>query len=297
MGESDAKAALEWVDGRLASTPFELEPDKRYAFVLPNQGEAGGVAGLKVVDTYNLDEWRARADVSATTAGGFVRAVSQRREDVDEGGVAMAASSVTPVLYADEDSQALVFILNDDWNGVPGWRDHRVALRLRKTPEWEHWRKYDDQLLDQEKFAEVIEDGLLEIVDPAAATMLSIAETFHATVGVKYKSQNVLSTGQRQLIYEEDIQASAGVGGEITMPQEMTLGVRPFFGSPSVQVQARLRFRMQTGNLTLGYTLIRPEDIERAAYTLVKEEIERDLSLDAIDASAPSPTQRPQPLA
>lgn len=167
-------------------------------------------------------------------------------------------------VYADEVGHRIVAVLNDD-GPDPGWRDHRVSLRLRPTPEWEFWRK-NGGLVDQTRFAEIIEDGLADIMDPPAAEMLELAQTFHATSSGKAKFGTRLASGQRQVMWEEEVAASAGANGAIAVPETFKIGVRPFVGSSKWEVTARLRFRLESGNLKIGYLLHRPELVERDAF-------------------------------
>lgn len=214
--------------------------------------------------------------VKVHDAAGFVEAVQQRRHTVD------------PVVYADEETMALVAVLNDDHAVAAGWRDHRVQLASRRRPEWEHWRKLDGHLVDQEAFATHVEDGLAELVSPAAAVMLDLAQTFHATTSARFKGGHRISSGARQLVYEEEIDAAAGTGGDVAIPDAIELAVRPFFGAERYQVTGRFRFNLRGGALTLGYKLDRPDDVERAAFAAVRDEVATGLSLTAIAGVAPA---------
>lgn len=201
-------------------------------------------------------------------------------------------------LYADDLNCRLVAVLNDDLVDEPGWRDHRVEFEVRFTPEWQHWTGADKTLLDQERFAEHIEDGLEEIVEPAAATMLELAQTFHATTSSKAKIGSRLRDGRTQVVYEEDIDASAGSRpGEITIPQTFTLNVRPFLGADKYQLQARLRFRLQGAKLALGYKLVRPHDVVRDAFGHIVAAVGEQLPVPAIAGTAPDPVRLSDPFA
>lgn len=220
------------------------------------------------------------ATVKVHDAAGFVAAVTQRISDEDG----------PAVVYADEERTALVALLNDDHGLGAGWRDHRVELALRRRPEWTHWMSLDGQMVNQEQFASHIEDGLAEIVDPSAADMLDLAQTFHATTSARFKGGHRLASGARQLVYEEEIDASAGdQPGTLAIPEWITLTMRPFFGAEKYEVRARFRFKLAAGNLTLGYKLERPSDVERAAFGDVRDAVAEELKLTPIAGVAPSP--------
>lgn len=189
-------------------------------------------------------------------------------------------------VYADEDQGALVAVLNDD--GIePGWRDHRIELALRPTPEWTHWTSHQG-LHDQQYFAEAIEDGLKEIRVPSAAEMLELAQNFQASVGVKFKQGGRLADGRRQFTFEEDIQASAGEAGQITIPGEFVLEITPFVGGGPVTMTARFRYRLPQGggSLQIGYVLERPHEAEAEAFVAIRNAVAAVLG-PAIDGVAP----------
>lgn len=148
---------------------------------------------------------------------------------------------------------------------------------LRRTPEWQAW--LDGQGLGpQVRFAERIEDGLPEIADPAAATMLEIAQTFHAATSATFQSGNRLTDGRTQFAYLEDVKASAGSKpGTVEIPETFTIVVRPFIGAEPYKVTARLRYRLKGGELTIGYTLVRPNEVELDAFRAVASVVQDGL--------------------
>jgi len=204
---------------------------------------------------------RLRGTVNVYDADSFVAAIQQR---VLDGGA---------VVYADEEKRALVGILNDDSIDYPGWRDATVSLVLRETPEWSRWKAGSGQLGEQEVFALRIEDGAPEIVEPPAAVMLDIAQSFRATNEVKFKQAGRLANGETQFMYDENIQASAGAGN-VSIPEAFTLGVIPFIGGgQAYEITARLRYTLRGGELKIGYQLVRPEDVERDAFNAVLADV------------------------
>lgn len=136
-----------------AVVPTAVESGAVYSLVVPDN------AARELIDTeYLLDEpRRQRGTVTLHDAVSFVDFVKEH-----EG----PASKV----YASLPSFRLVAALNDSHAAtsgtVPGWGDWRASLTLTKTPEWSHWESKNGQMLSQGQFAEHIEDGLDEIVEP-----------------------------------------------------------------------------------------------------------------------------------
>lgn len=195
-----------------------------------------------------------------------------------------------PVVYVDPAANELTAVLNDDTATAPGWRDHRVALELRRTPEWAAWIAGQDYG-PQRAFAERIEDGMPEIVTPSGAVMLELAQTFHATIDVKFRSGARLADGSTQFLFDEDVKASAGSSpGSLTIPELFTIGVAPFVGSDVVAVDARLRYRLRSGDLAIGYFLVRAEAVELDAFGSVVASVRDFLDESVLFLNGPAPT-------
>lgn len=179
-------------------------------------------------------------------------------------------------VYADIEAKKVIGVLNghETNNADAGWGDHRAILQLRHPPAWERWIDRDDVIGTQQAFAEHIETSLGDIVDPLAADLLEMAQSFQATVKVDFKSSQFLANGQRQLRYEETINAKAGQQGNLTVPSQFTVQLQPFEGSDTYKMTARLRTRIDNGRLLIGYQLDRPEEVLRAAFDDVLTEIE-----------------------
>lgn len=223
---------------------------------------------------------RPRGTIVVHDADSIIAAVERRRSGGSE-----------PVIYADEERRTLVAIINDDEADVAAFRDYAVSLALRPTPEWTFWKGKDGHQLSQQNFAEHIEDGVLELRDPEPTIMLDIAQTFHANANAVFKSGSRLQSGAVQFRYEEDIDASAGSGGSLIIPETLTLVVAPFFGSARYEVTARFRYRLARDKFTLGYKLNRPNEVERVAFNEIRAKVVAALpNCGHIAGPAPEPT-------
>lgn len=247
--ETEAEAII--AAGVAAAEPKPVEPGTIYSVTVPVGTEH------TVVD---LERWlpspsRKKGAVAFTEGGSLARYVTAH--DPGDGSSA---------LYADAESLTVVAVLNGHRGESAGWGDHRATLTLRPTPEWKHWLALNGQLVDQVKFAEHLEEGLAEIVDPPGAEMLELAQTFQANTKVAFKSFRQLDNGQRQVSYEETIDAKAGTKGNIVIPSRFQLGLAPFDGAEPYRLDARLRFRIREGDLRIGYVLDRPDVVLRAAF-------------------------------
>lgn len=168
-------------------------------------------------------------------------------------------------IWVHPNSGHVVAILDDHGPEGPQWGEHRAALELAHTPEWTFWTGQDGKMVGQVTFAEHIEQGAQEIEEPDAATVLEIAQSFHATNKASFRSATRLTSGEQQFQYDETLAATAGRKGELTVPATIMLVLAPFVGEPERKLTARLRYRLDGGSLTLGYVLDRPDVIVRDA--------------------------------
>jgi uncharacterized protein YfdQ (DUF2303 family) len=171
------------------------------------------------------------------------------------------ADAGTSTVYIDRDINCpkIVAILNDHGE-LPGWRDLRVSLDLRKTPQWIKWTSMDGKMVSQQDFAEFIEDNLQDIAEPEGATMLEIVTYLHATKTTDFKSGIRLSNGNVQFMNVENTEAKVGAG-RIEVPETFKLAITPFQGLPLFAVPARFRYRITDGKLTMGLKLQRLENL------------------------------------
>lgn len=242
----------------LGAEPAELQPGKFYAYLTPN--------GVREVNLTGPEHTGTPARKYGTTvvrdAASFATYFGKHADPNTE-------------VYSDVERLSVTAVLDAHTGDTARWEGHRLALLLRKTEAWEQWKANDGRLLGQEQFAEFIADHLPELLEPAAADMLEIAQSLQAATKVEFQSSTRLSSGQRQFQFQETTTAKAGQKGQLTIPETFTVGLVPFEGSEGYRFTARLKYRIgRDGELTMGYKLERPGDILRKAFQ------------DAVDAIA-----------
>jgi uncharacterized protein YfdQ (DUF2303 family) len=169
----------------------------------------------------------------------------------------------------------------------PRFEDHRLVLRLRYTDSFVAWLDASGRAMNQVQFAEFVEDHRPDIRTPPAAELLELAQTFQATSKATFRSQTLLKSGQRALQWVEQVDASAGRDGQITIPDSFELALKVFDGADDADaVTARLRYRINDGRLALTVILDQLRDVVDGAYNGV---------LDSIDAGVDTPILRGTP--
>lgn len=236
--------------------PSELEPGKFYAFHTAN--------GVERIDLTGPEHTGKLARKVGTTtvrdAESFLAYWTKHHDDASE-------------VYADSERLTVTAVLDANAADQPRFGGHRLHLALRETEAWKQWARSDNQLMDQETFAEFLEDHLSELLEPAAADMLEIAQSFQAASKVDFQSASRLSSGQRQFQYVETTTTKAGQKGQLTVPESFVIGLVPFEGSDGYKLTARLRYRIGDRGLRLGYKLDRPDEVRRTAFADVVKAI------------------------
>lgn len=255
---NDMQAVID--TAQAAVTPHVLTPDEPVAIVVP--------LGAQLVAP-DLTAWRSRPSRKTgtfhpATVESFIAFVKDQLEDETTIWVHPTSGRVVAVINGNDSSSG---------TDEPGWGDHRAALDLAKTPEWNYWIDKDGVAMSQADFAEHIEGGLEEIVEPDAADVLELAQSFHATSSATFRQSTRLHSGEQRLQYDEAIDAKAGASGDMTVPTAFLLGIAPFIGEDRYKLAARFRFRLQSGKLSLTYKLDRPDAVVREAVEKIAERL------------------------
>lgn len=258
----EVQAALD--AGLLLAEPELLEPGRIYSVTTPAGATHELTRAPAPSPEHDADPGRARGSYHPATVEALIAVITRHHDE--------QATTV----WVHPTAGRVTTVFNDAAPGAPAWRDHRAVLQLTKTPEWEHWAKRDGHLGSQTDFAEHVEDGLAEIVEPAAAEMLELAQTFHAHQAASFRQATRLQDGRIQVRYDETIDAKAGDSGQMDIPSTFTLAIAPFLGEAPYKVTARLRYRSSGGNLQIGYKLDRPDRVIRDALEQISQRLEAE---------------------
>ena len=186
-------------------------------------------------------------------------------------------------VYATLKPAHFIAVLNEHTKEAAGWRDHRADFQVAHSQEWETWTKHNGAgaaFNSNESFALFLEDNAPDIVKPEAATMLSIALNFRVNADVNFSVAQRLQDGNVELGYRNLVtaQAQSEAGGKLKIPEQFTIDVPVFAGidAKKYKVEARFRFRLREGKLTIWYELVRPHKIVEQAFKDVWLLIEKE---------------------
>lgn len=191
-------------------------------------------------------------------------------------------------LWGDVNNARLTVILNDHVEERPDWGDHRAVLTLQPSIEWQAWTNLDGKGQSQEELAEFLEEHLTEVVDPDGSTLLEVTRTFQATTGATFRRAQSMHSGQVQLTWQEEGDAKAGSSGQLEVPREFTIAVRPFIGMDPVRVRGQFRYRVNSGQLVLGFRLLNLEEVRRDAVETILIQVAENLGLTPLQGTAPA---------
>jgi len=190
------------------------------------------------------------------------------------------ATGATAV-FADEQAAKYVAVL--DYHAGPGILakrgacDHVAAYECPKSDQWNTWLGLNGKMLDQVAFAQFLQANLRDVMEPAPADLLKIALELQVHKSANFQSEVRLDNGQTVFRYEEQIRGSAK-GGDIEIPSQFTIGIPVFFGDQAFRLDALFKYRMAEGKLTLGFEILRPLDVYRAAVTAVTAHMRKQLA-------------------
>lgn len=213
---------------------------------------------------------RARGDVQAKSAETLAAYIVRLKTDAT-------------ALFADQQAFKIVGIIDYHAPDAPAFREHRVSYSAPRSLEWATWRGASGKKMTQADFAQFIEDNVVDIRSPVGADVLEVSRSLQAKKKVEFGSAIRLADGAQQFSYSETVDGSTAKGS-IKVPEEFTLGIPVFFGGDLYEVKARLRYRIQEGQLALWFDLYRPEHIEKDAFEAVCDHVSKATEIDVWQA-------------
>lgn len=189
------------------------------------------------------------------------------------------------VLFADPNKRTLCAVFDYHTSEEPSWCKHTATLHCELSQEWIEWSKHSGNRKTQIEFAQFIESNLVDIVKPDSAKVLEASRSLQAKKNLRFSSSVRLEDGERQFSFEEETKGTTAKGS-MRFPETLTLGIPVFLGGPMYEVLARLRYRITEENgLILWYDLHRPSHIVDDAFSVLRKDVEKRLSVAALSGS------------
>lgn len=187
-------------------------------------------------------------------------------------------------VFADELGSKFVAVLDYHEAGElkARWGRHRIDLTLRHSEEWKRWSANNGKKLTQMEFSEFLEDNAPDILMPDAATMLDVARDLRARTEVDFGSAIRMNNGSVQFKFSEQVKGSFG-SGNLDVPERFVVSIPVYLGSDRIRVEARLRYRINSGKLTFWYDLLRADLVQRDAFAATRSDIGTTINVTVIN--------------
>ncbi len=138
-----------------------------------------------------------------------------------------------------------------------GLRQHVAELVLRPTVpalRWADVLSVEGVTLTQEGLLNLIDDGIGEIAEPDAAVLRDLVADLHAvrTTGV----QSIRRTGgDAAVTLTENVALRAGVGSQLTVPEQLTVSLVPWTIPTCGRIYARVKIRPALSDKAITFHL------------------------------------------
>lgn len=239
--------------GMNASTPRQLEGTAPF-LILP---EASKLQSLEELLSKPL---RVKAKPVFHELESFTRYVTEHKSD-----------ATRIFAHISEFGACFKAVLDFHEKDKPSWNSHTSEYPCPSSMEWKKWVEKNGQWMRQQEFAAFIEDRVTDIIEPSGATMLEMANEFHATTSVNFSSVIRLDNGNRQVNYQEETEAKAGQKGKLVIPEKFMIKIPVFRNGIRYEMAARFRYRVNEGKLAITYEII---DIEKIMLNAAREVME-----------------------
>lgn len=178
------------------------------------------------------------------------------------------------VVFAEPTSDSFQAIFDYHANAEePGFRDHNAGLRLQRSEQWMRWTKYSGHLIPQEEFAIFLQENLPDISSPDGSTILELAEDMSAKTEIKFRRAVRRKSGDIFFEYGEETSAKSKSGEGLEVPSQFTLSIPIYYGEPTTNIAAWLRYKIDGGALKFGYELHRPLFVQQAVFEQIALDI------------------------
>lgn len=107
------------------------------------------------------------------------------------------------------------------------WCKHTAEFNLKTNSRWLEWSRNNDVWIEQRRFADMLDSGLEEILEPNQSEIIDLIKNFRAT-----SNQEVIASDQpggTSFRYSKDVKGSHKTT-DVVLPGEIKICIRPFDG-------------------------------------------------------------------
>lgn len=141
---------------------------------------------------------------------------------------------------------------------------HRAAMVLPFSEEWRIWTQANGVLKQQLEFARFIEENGGDVVAPPGGELLDAMRDLQANRKVNFTKAVRTQSENENFEYTDETEMKSR--GGIEVPTKFQLKIPVYFGEPTTDVFAFLRWKLDDGKLQLGIALHRAEHVRQAVF-------------------------------
>lgn len=162
----------------------------------------------------------------------------------------------------------------DREEAVPQRCTHSVTLSCPYDLDYAKWKKIFDEPLSQNDFGNVLEDLVHTIAEPAVADLEEAIDSLRIDKAVRFQSKVNRRNGNVTFVYDEvDSPGQTDSGGTVSLPEEVKIVVSIFQGGPAIQLTAKLRYRLDKGQVKFILVVPGLDAIERDQFRRIAEDV------------------------
>jgi uncharacterized protein YfdQ (DUF2303 family) len=148
--------------------------------------------------------------------------------------------------------------------GLTNYAAHFATMTLPFSEEWQTWTGISTKLMPQLEFARFIEENAADVAAPPGAELLDAVRDLQARRKVNFIKAVRTSSDNENFEYSDETEAKTK--GGIEVPSRFLLKLPVYFGEPTTELFAFLRWRLDEGALALGVKLHRAEHVRQAVF-------------------------------
>lgn len=135
------------------------------------------------------------------------------------------------IIFAGRERIEVVFDYHS--KDAPRWGNHKISFTYQRSARWKLWESKNNQWMKQRDFADFLDSGLNEVVEPQQGGILSVVKDFLATIKAEAIAE-ITEGGGTSFNYSEVTKGGSNKKTEVLVPESIGIQVAPFEGIGSL---------------------------------------------------------------
>ncbi len=127
-------------------------------------------------------------------------------------------------IYASRSNLTAIF--DHAQKDAPSWETHKISYAIQRSQRWKIWEEAHNRWMAQKDFADFLDTGLNEIVDPTQGAILEMVKNFRATVNFEINSEE--APGGTNFTFSKKTSGGNVKSQAIEIPEYLKIQLEPF---------------------------------------------------------------------